>query len=154
MRKQSYKTFLMNEANRLSGLDTRSIVKLIETDNPRVKSHVVCLMLENDSFYLSSSKQNVKTVSEEALKIKMGIDSIYSKDVIKFKGLYKNYLERIEWKTELMDKLSNDKMLYSVCKQQGKNYGNAFNFFVNKKVSSLTEKAALEIIMEAKQRNK
>ena len=150
MKRQSYKTFLINEANRLSGLKTRSLVKLIKTDNFRVKAHVAALMIENDSFLINSSNVLVKEVSKEAFKIKMGIDSEYSRDVFKYKNIYKNYIDRLESKKELMDLLKNSKKLYSICKEKNINYGNAFNFFINKVTSSLTEVDAMEIIIESK----
>ena len=138
----------MNEASRLANIQTRSLTKLIETKDSRVKAYVAALMIENDSFLINSSKEDVKEVSEEAYKIKVGLDSKYKDDVVKSRRIFKNYIDGIEAKKDLANKLTDSKRLYSICKKLDVNYGNAFNFFVNKKISSLKASVARDIILE------
>ena len=150
MRIKSYKTFVLHEAQRLSGKETRSIKQLLQVNNKRANAAVIALMLEEDKYQTNSSNKIVKEISMEAIKVKHDTFSKYKDDVLRYKDFYESYLEKEKTKERYMNMFGNKKKLYSVCKKLGINYGNAFNFFVNKKSSFLTTEKAKKILQEIK----
>lgn len=148
MKIQSYKRFLLNQAIRIANIDTRSFVKLIKTNNIRVQTHVMALMIENDSYLTNSSDKMVAHVAKEAIKIAMGLESKYKNDIERYKSFYQNYLNKLDSKRTLANKIQDTSMLYSVCKSLNINFGNAYSFFVKKQLSFLTIDKAMNIIIE------